>query len=680
MKPIDVTVRDDRREWRREVPRDVGILLLASLSADPMSLDDLRWACLRFMPPEMAEELFRPHLEARDRPALGRSDATIPAVALSQTTAPAGGDPSPADRMVIDLARRRLFASWDPRREAASVILPGSAPPDRCCYFHLHDEWKVSSDLSILDADSSTQAIPCLRLRQPEVRERLYGEPLLEFLVEQSTTEALVRDGWSGVAFTTDPPEREALCTMVRLVRLRMGRWLQGPSGGDVRETVRDWLLRDCFHIERDLRDRTCQWQRSGQMPPGISLDSETAQRMGAGRHEVILYFELLHHLTVESLLLATSESPNLASRYWANEQCLSTEELLRELRASRDAWLDSPADEVTRRSPRQLILLERQRTPILVSRRERQENCDCPLCVLIASQCPEWECFRLDDDLLTDEFPRFWVGGKTDFLRQPSDGQETMFGYPCPFGGGDEGGDSHADGEFFSRRPDPNAFAFRGEPLQQEDDWAHEWTDGWVDDWGEKEEWPREGARGPEAGEGDAVDEGAGDASRRSRADEEFDEEWLGVASRFGGKGPSIGLGTPQADAGLDPGRSPHGSEQIRAAMLLGPWRGVYFEKPQEKPSQDFLVLRFAACLTELVSDLHSTAMPSTAPTPARQLTGLFQNLLDALANDRTGVAAVVSRFCGTLDDLPQSQPETAAKVTDLQEQLLDLLMLTQP
>ena len=670
MKPIDVSVRDHRREWRRDVSREVGTLLLASLSADPMSLDDLRWACLRFMPPEMAEDLFRTLHEARDRPVQGRSGATTPGTAPPPTTEPAGGDLSQADRMVIDLARRRLFASWDLRREAASVVLPGSEHPDRCCYFHLHDEWKVSSDLSILDADCSTQSLPGLHLRHPEVRERLYGDPLLNFLIEQSTTDALVRDGWSGVAFTTDPPEREAFHAMMRLVRLRMGRWLQGPSGGDVRETVRDWLLRDCFHIERDLRDRTCQWHQSGQLPPGISLDSETAQRMGAGRHEVILYFELLHHLTVESLLLSTSESPNLSPRYWANEQCLYTEELLRELRASRDAWLDAPAADVTRRSPRQLILLERQRTPISVSRSEMQDSCDCPLCVLIASQRPESDYWSLDDDLLTDEFPRFWIGGKSDFLRQPSDGQETIFGYPCPFGGGYEG-------ELFSRRPDPNAFAFRGEPLQQEDDWAQEWTDGWGDDWGEEEEWPQEGARGREASDGAAVDGGAGDAFRRARPDEEFDEEWLGVASRMGGEGPATGLNAPQADTGLDPGRAPHGSEQKRAAMLLGPWRGVYFEKPQEKPSQDFLVLRFAACLTELVSDLHSMAMPSKATTPARQLTGLFQNLLDALANDRPGVAAVVSRFCEALDDLPQSQPETAAKVTDLQEQLLELLML---
>lgn len=394
--------------------------VIAALSADPVTIDELSEAFVRFMRPRFSDE--EETTCARKTNAIDPSDSGEPNSRKSElrNRLRYGLDDEPYDAglVVIDLAAKLIVveSTYSSHTHRGSILehLP-DGKTTRCLSYHLDRSWKFLYDAN----DWQYQA----QLRRSErtqdgldARSVLYGEPLLEFIAcscldnwhrrEQIAfeTRQSLSEQWQHEAeppnavLSNDLPICELYYDLFRGIH---ATWLLTPLAELDGKSPREVLVLQQEHISCDLNDRYFQWSAQGRCPPPLSPQAFAYRFAGFGTAENVLYYHLIRSLLarcwgeLENEVARSGEMPE-------RETFVRSE--IPQLALVRDEWLDQPENGYFGKSPNWFCQRERQRLPPVVTGPDTMPDCDCPLCqMMVDSSAPM--LIGLDGSDLDDEF-----------------------------------------------------------------------------------------------------------------------------------------------------------------------------------------------------------------------------------------------------------------------------------
>jgi hypothetical protein len=332
-----LTVRAPEGVWQGEVDPWSVFVVLAALSAEPESFEELSEAVRRYQP---EHRLFDQHRQAAEEdPA---ADGPWFLIDLAGRTAVAGNGcelPDPHGAYKAD----------DDEDPGGFPIVWLDTPAD-WLFRQAGDGWQEEMAARVTARTAAGRR---------DVRAVLFGPPLLEHMAE-------------GVLATS---AEDAAAEDRRRERTRRihADWLMTPRADLGGATPRAVLLADRVRIDSDRHHRANQWSRQGHAPPPLPEDSQTCRLGGFGTMEVVLYFDLVRALLAEAWEMAQRE-PQPAQRV-----------LVEGLAEFRDRWLHEPQEgSDLLLTPAELIALERRRMPVA------SDGCpiddDCPLCQAMAA------------------------------------------------------------------------------------------------------------------------------------------------------------------------------------------------------------------------------------------------------------------------------------------------------
>jgi hypothetical protein len=305
--------------------------IIAALSAEPETLDELGIALARFVKPDPGRPAFAGW-------AHGACD-----------------EPYDAGWCAVDLAGRLVVcrSTWFVPRPIGTVRYhDGQAATAVELRYRLSDDWLLCDDVDGWQAVSARRRAERAARPPLDFRPVLYGK-FIEFLV----TECLA----ARAAGETDP------------VAAIHARWLLTPRP-DLRDLPpRHWLLARRGLINWDLQYRSEQWSVLRECPPALPRDSAAYLLGGCGTHENVIYYDLLRYLLGECWARVRAE-PGVSKA----DEVARLEEL-------KEQWLRTPQYDLSGHVPLEVIDHERQRLPEAVSGHDAMIDDDCPLCQMMA-------------------------------------------------------------------------------------------------------------------------------------------------------------------------------------------------------------------------------------------------------------------------------------------------------
>lgn len=342
MSEVKLVVRDARRSIYAHSHGGFADSVIAALSADPETIEELDVAVERFIAPSEWSYFhgFRNGID---------------------------DEPYDAGLVVVDLAARLVLCDSTystPSQRGCVPYHDGRSATNIDLGYTLADEWMITSDA--MSWQSIAEKRRHARLAQPplDARTVLYGDPLLEFIARECF--AAFRDRPTVAKEDYHDPEYQQEYELVRHIH---ARWLM-TSRKELRDrNPRDVMLSQRDHLGHDYQDRKHQWSFVGR--PARTVDPEsTAYRFGGfGTHELVVYYDM-----VRELLWCSRRS---VEEFVAGE--------VGRLAAWREEWLELPYAETTGRSARSIIENERLRLPEALTRAEMIIDDDCPLCQMQA-------------------------------------------------------------------------------------------------------------------------------------------------------------------------------------------------------------------------------------------------------------------------------------------------------
>ena len=394
MSEIKQVIRDARRDVSGTWHGSMAERLVAALSAEPETLEELDAAMARFIQPDEPRRSFFGWFASR-----------------------IDDEPWDAGVVIVDLAARLVvyestYASLG--REGYIEYHNGRCATEHSLRYHLPDDWKILSHVPD-HWQSLAEERRRERAAQPplDARAVLYGRPLIEFVAAEclasfqqrgapATADVVV----SGGEADSSPDEDRWQHRDYALIKDIHVRWLM-TSRDDLRcQTPRELLLAKHDFIGWDMQDRCEQWSRLGVCPPVLSRESHAFRFGGFGTHEIVEYYYLIRHLLwscwdrLEELEKSAkpAERPAMLSR-----GDFLTDEVPR-LEQQRETWLDSPDPEFHGRTPRSIIENERLRRPEAGTGADAVVDHDCPLCQMLGDM-PGPMFWHLDGCNMDDEF-----------------------------------------------------------------------------------------------------------------------------------------------------------------------------------------------------------------------------------------------------------------------------------
>jgi len=353
MSEIKLNLIDSQQILQGAIHGSIGDACVAALSAEPETIAELEAALARFIRP----------LDEQSAIAWLRTATCIDDRAWD------------AGIVVIDLAARIVASE-------STYSHPG---PEGQVNYHNGQHateipvlYRVSKDWLFLDSIAEYKMVRDERrqkyqsLQTFDTRAILYGRPLLEFIVEQtsacgdrmvvsenSTTES------PAIASQEDPSD-----ALIKEISATHARWLTTPRADLGNQSPRDVMLGRQDFIDFDLHTRSLQWSLQHEGPPCLPGHSFAYRFAGFGTHEWVIYYDLVRHLL------------------WSARQlnALGLEETITRLNHIKTTWLDEPNHELDNRIPALIIDNERRRLPEAMLGREMVIDEDCPVCRMMGN------------------------------------------------------------------------------------------------------------------------------------------------------------------------------------------------------------------------------------------------------------------------------------------------------
>lgn len=299
----------------------VGDAIVAALCADPETIDELAFAYSRFRAPD---------------------DEYSP---FNYFSTHSNFEPYDAGILVIDLASRTIgYESTysSPSREGVIPIRIDDSGDRFPVSFKLSDEWEFINCIPLFEGASHSRRAE--RREPTDYRAVLYGQPMIEFILDEVKTNAESGD--------------EDTLEEIHVKWLMTGRY---DLGG---KTPREVMFERKDHVNSDLSSREMQWSFT-RFRPAPLLESFAAYKFaGFGTHEIVVYYDLFRDL-LEQAWDVRSSSGVLTPEY---------------LEGKMNVWMDRP--EYFGRTPEEIIKSERKRIPLAMKPSEGIVDENCPTCI----------------------------------------------------------------------------------------------------------------------------------------------------------------------------------------------------------------------------------------------------------------------------------------------------------
>lgn len=490
-----IFVRDSERSlcWQACDPWD-RTTMLACLSSDPRSLEELALAWSRYRPNQPLMEL-----------------------QWSESHAP----PEAGEWLAIDLTTQRY--AW--RAFEEDVSEPGCYQPDgvnvdgrnRRAWINVPpwwqqvavEQWSFASSQPARGnvqqeaaehqpTHSDAPSVPSEALRSPlDFRSVLYGQSLVEYIAAQALGAKAKAGSGSSTPLSEKWKREAALSEAEQRARSRDGltvqeraqvrrwekaakrihaRWLMTPRAELGGKRPRWFLHAHRQWKDRELDYRRSQWSRERRPPPPAPRTSHLFRFGPMGIEEVTTYFDLCRRLIGTALQIVDDEPGIVQSQ------------LVERLESARQEWLASEAMEGDCLTVQEVIDGDRQLLPRLAS--SEPFDCDCPLCRVNAVE-PDlfgpafWMCDTFREDM-EEEFPfslhakrEDWEQAREEWLcwsaaprieRDSANDDNGGDGHD----GGDEGGAKNRSGEWESAAPDDSDSAWTNVWQSSGNDMSH--------------------------------------------------------------------------------------------------------------------------------------------------------------------------------------------------------------
>jgi hypothetical protein len=356
--------------------------------------------------------------------------------------------------VIIDLAGRIIASESTyskPGPQGEVNYHDGVCATDISILYLLPDDWLFLNSIDLYAALRDSRRLERLSIPPLDARAVLYGRPLLEFIVRESSA-SVER---SLTAYAGEPVAQTLVCdsvttpigdvethqsdnpdeddTLRQQISLLHARWLMTPLDDLRGQSPREVLLARQDFIDYDLHTRSMQWSMQGEGPPCLATDSFAYRFAGFGTHEWVIYYDLVRHL----LWSAPKETGRLGEEETGRNKPEELEPKIARLEKLKTEWLEKPLEDYGGRIPTLLIENERIRLPIAMRGHDMVIDDDCPVCQMMANDAQlgmqvgfwhldgshmdddfafselrtreEWEARRREWEEFTEKFNREW-------------------------------------------------------------------------------------------------------------------------------------------------------------------------------------------------------------------------------------------------------------------------------
>ncbi|MBM3240408.1 hypothetical protein FJZ31_29345 [Candidatus Poribacteria bacterium] len=314
MSEVMLNIIDANRAIHGEIHGSIADRVVAALSAEPETIEELEAAVARFDKPTGEYGLFDFFSEGICEEAW---DAGI---------------------VIVDLAARVVasestYSSFQKRGRVQ--YHDGSAATDVWVNYQAPDDWLFINYIDGWQALAQRRRAERTSTPPLDARKVIYGK----------VTEFIVNECLSAAASGAEEPIADI-----------HARWLMTPRSDLRCQTPRDVLLAKLEFIDLDLQWRGYQWAFVGECPPGLSNESAAYRFGGFGTHENVLYYDLVRYL-LEACWHRVSDEKNI-----------EVESEIERLERLKEDWLHTPQNDLHDMSPVDVIKQERMRIPVTIS------------------------------------------------------------------------------------------------------------------------------------------------------------------------------------------------------------------------------------------------------------------------------------------------------------------------
>ncbi len=361
-----VVVRAFDGVWRWSLDEWMTAVVVASLSSEPETFEELRDAVARYVADTgwLAQEA--EPLESLDVPDLFQPWCVIDLIGRAVL---GGGGYELLDRSAT-------YRREDDEEEAADDPPLAPEPPPATGH---GDHCGHAEAASAVDSDIIWTNLPYRWLLQPadeqwrelleqratarraepriDARSVLFGPPLYEFIAQRVVA--------SQADFDEFPAEEtEAEHELIRGLHVE---WMMTPRLDLGERTPRETLLDGHQFVQSEIESRARQWSRQGIPPRPLLAQSATYRLGGFSEPEIVTYFDLVR------------ASFHTACRLVRQDATLTAERLAEQLPRATELWLDQPLPDDPSLTPNQIFTISRQRLPIEAN--SSMLDHDCPIC-----------------------------------------------------------------------------------------------------------------------------------------------------------------------------------------------------------------------------------------------------------------------------------------------------------
>jgi len=375
MSEMRIIIRDADREIEADRHGSFAECVVAALSAEPETIEELDTALERF-------------IERNGKDFFGDF---VPAAEYAYYD---------AGLLIVDLAARLVVCDSTylaATREGSVRYHDGKSETDIDVRYHLSEDWLLVEDSTDWEALAEDRRGERLLNPPLDARAVLYGEPLFDFIARN----CLDTFHDQGPAATPDDEDHtyRRECDLIRGIHVR---WMMTPRDDLRGQTPRQVMVAKRRFIEDGLEDRALQWSRTERCPAGLNPESAAYRFAGFGTHEMVVYYDLVRELLSRCRRNVGERLDGFSTADLAVDDFVPGE--IRRLAEFRDRWLAAPYSDCGGRTAASIIHNERARIPEGESGEEAIIEDDCPLCQMQA-ELPGPVFWHLDGSHMDDDF-----------------------------------------------------------------------------------------------------------------------------------------------------------------------------------------------------------------------------------------------------------------------------------
>jgi hypothetical protein len=352
MGKIRINVIDARRSTNNVIECDIADCILAGLSNEPETIEELQVAAAAYIKLEKEESFFELFLPGVNYESWAQGVIAIDLIA----------------RVVAIESSSFMF----PVPEGEFFYHDGTKATKTCLPYRISEDWL--SLQSIAEFDSR-------RAQSLEERKSQVHLDARSVLFDR-VSEFIVKECLAAREFKKKKP-----------IQMIHAKWLLTPRTDLRGKTPREVLMEKRASIDADIWCREHYWSVMNKPAPCLNENSQAYQFSGFGTNFIVTYYSLVRHMITECW-----------KRIGKGDDVSIPGEIAH-LEKAKTEWLDQPNPDDERETPRYVIECERKRLP-LASDGSCFHDEDCPCCQAMAKEESGPGFWHFDGSSMEGEYP----------------------------------------------------------------------------------------------------------------------------------------------------------------------------------------------------------------------------------------------------------------------------------